>query len=262
MFGLWKKDAPKMAASSGPRKDLVDIAIINASTVCTDAEVELITQALQVQVTYDFAPIWGLGATLHFVPSGAKAPANMWWLTFLDNSDVAGALGYHDLTPAGQPIGKVFAGTDKQFGSSVSVTASHELLEMLADPWINLCAFEQSTDTAGRLWAWEVCDACESDSLAYKIASAGNTLVSDFVYPAYFSGIQVPGVRYDHMGAVKSPFQILPDGYMGFFDVTSGSGWQQALGEKAPATAARPPIGSRRERRMAGRTKWVRSTVA
>jgi len=42
--------------------------------------------------------------------------------------------GHHDLTPDGLPVGKSFAGTDKHFGHSWTVTASHELLEMLADP--------------------------------------------------------------------------------------------------------------------------------
>jgi hypothetical protein len=31
-----------------------------------------------------------------------------WWLVFLDNSDQAGALAYHDLTNEGLPLSKVF----------------------------------------------------------------------------------------------------------------------------------------------------------
>jgi len=48
----------------------------------------------------------------------------------LDDSDQAGALGYHDLTSDGLPIGKVFAASDLKAGTSWTVTASHELLEM------------------------------------------------------------------------------------------------------------------------------------
>ena len=116
------------------------------------------------------------------IPQGTPAPAGTWWLVILDDSDQAGALGYHDLTPDGLPIGKIFAASDLKAGDSWSVTASHELLEMLADPNINLTVFVQDADTTGTLYAYEVCDACEDDSFGYKINS--NVLVSDFVYPA------------------------------------------------------------------------------
>ena len=47
-----------------------------------------------------------------------------------------------------------------------TVTFSHrELLEMLADPNINLCAFDED---ARRLYAYEVCDAVEADALGLR----------------------------------------------------------------------------------------------
>lgn len=59
------------------------------------------------------------------------------------------------------PLGKVFAGTDLKYGYTWSVTASHELLEMLADPNINLTVLLQNSETAGTLYAYEVCDAAK-----------------------------------------------------------------------------------------------------
>jgi hypothetical protein len=66
----------------------------------------------------------------------------------------------HDTTPDGLPLGKVFAGTDKAFGTQWTVTASHELLEMLGDPAINLTAlsmtpFEIAQNVVGQLYAYE-----------------------------------------------------------------------------------------------------------
>jgi len=61
-------------------------------------------------------------------------------MAFLDSADVQNALGYHDLTPDGLPLSKVFVQTTVQAGQKVSVTASHELAEMLVDPAINLCS--------------------------------------------------------------------------------------------------------------------------
>jgi len=56
---------------------------------------------------------------------------------------------------------------------------SHELLEMLADPWINWCA----TGNDSKIYALEVCDAVEADDLGYDI---DGVRVSDFVTPAWF----------------------------------------------------------------------------
>ena len=48
----------------------VQIAVINASTVLNDAEVQAAVPALQTQVHRDFAPPWGIDADLMFVPKG------------------------------------------------------------------------------------------------------------------------------------------------------------------------------------------------
>src|SRR6266581_3514657 len=127
----------------------IKVAIINASTALTDNQVKAVVPALQTQVHRDFA----------------------------------GALGYHDLTKQGLPLGKVFAGSDMKLGYNWTVTASHELLEMLADPDINLTAFVQDSDTSGILYAYETADACEADEYGYKI---DGVLVSDFVFPSWF----------------------------------------------------------------------------
>jgi hypothetical protein len=82
------------------------------------------------------------------------------------------------LTTEGLPIGKVFAASDLKAGSSSTITASHELLEMLGDPKVNLTVFVQNSNTAGTLYAYEVCEPCEDDSLGYHI---DNILLSDFV---------------------------------------------------------------------------------
>jgi hypothetical protein len=234
------------------------ISIINASTVLTDDEIRPVIGVLQQQVTNDFQPAWGIDAELTFVPTGTTPPPATWWLSILDDSDQAGALGYHDLTPDGLPLGKVFAGTDLKLGNSWSVTASHELLEMLADPNINLTVFVQNADTAGTLYAYEVCDACEADNLGYKI---GNTLVSDFVFPSWFESFRTQGsTQFDQTNKINAPLQLLAGGYIGVFDVSSGSGWQQLTAEKSPPTMlSRGNVGSRRERRSTMRNHWLRS---
>lgn len=237
---------------------MTTIAIINACTTITDIELHTIAVALQRQATYHWKPHWGSGAKIVYVPKGAAPPPGAWWLSALDNSDVAGALGYHDVTNEGQPLGKAFVGTDLQYGYSPSVTLSHELVEMLGDPDINLTVFDES-GAGGRLWAYESADACEADKLGYKAnvkvpdgsGAKVDVLLSDFVFPDYFQSF-APG-PYDYGHHISEPFEILPGGYMSYYDIRTGSGWQQVSAEAPadPAEAFRaiPPKGSRRERR-------------
>lgn len=245
--------------------DMPTVAIYNdKSSGEKDEDVAGIVAALQMQVGRDFAPIWRTTADLVFVPSTAKPPAKDWTIAVLANSDQAGALGYHDLTPAGQPLGKVFAATDRQYGEHLSVTLSHELLEMLGDPWINLAA--QAAD--GKFYAWETCDACEADVLGYEV---GGVLVSDFVTPHWFGNGAGPMDFRQHL---TRPLQLASGGYIGVFDPSSGKGWSQvqaehAQGAMAPPTMpvddplyaahAIPRVGSRRERRFRGSDLWITS---
>ena len=237
-----------MQIVANPQISPVQIMVINESTVLKDAELAPAVAALQKQVTNDFRPAWGIDAELTMIPKSATPPSGTWWLVVLDDSDQAGALGYHDLTSEGLPIGKVFAASDLKSGNAWTVTASHELLEMLADPGIEMAAFVQSTSTGGRLYAYEVCDACEDDSLAYTV---DNILLSDFVYPAWFESFHAEGsVQFDRNRHIQAPFALAPGGYIGVFDVTAGSGWTQKTAAARPGNVKhRGGVGSRRERR-------------
>jgi hypothetical protein len=237
----------------------IQISIFNKSTILTDTQVAAVVPALQTQVHRDFAPPWGIDADLTFVPKNKTPDPKSWWLTVLDNSDQAGALGYHDVTNTGLPIGKIFAATDKEYNSQWTVTASHELLEMLGDPEINLSVFVQNSNTAGRLFAYETADACEADGDGYEI---NGVLVSDFVYPAWFEGSSKKGTQFDYRKLIKKPFELRPGGYIGYFDVASGSGWQQQTAQRADGKfMSRPHVGSRRERRRTPRDQWLESTA-
>lgn len=237
----------------------IQIAVMNASTAVTDAQVQAIVPALQTQVHRDFAPVWGVDVNLTFAPQGG-ASAGSWWLSVFDNSDQAGALGYHDLTTAGLPLGKIFAGTDIQSGNQWTVTASHELLEMLADPDVDLCAYFQKNDGNTIFYAYEVCDACEADAFAYAI---NGTLVSDFVYPTWFESFHQPGsAQFDFQSRIQQPFQLLSGGYISTLDPSNNNGWTQAVSQAEERRyAMRAPVGSRRERRRIPRSQWLKSEL-
>lgn len=224
----------------------IKIAVINDSNVLTDAEVSQAVAPLQKQITDHAGPAWGISATLRFIPKGSKPDPDEWWLAILDDSDQAGALGYHDLTDQGLPLSKVFAKSDMTFGDSWTVTCSHELLEMLVDPNINLTVLEED-DKGARLYAYEVCDACEADQFGYEIDSIR---VSDFVYPAWFESFRTKGsTQFDYRGEIQAPFELLPGGYIGVNEIGSLGGWTQITAQNRFNVRSRAPIGSRRERR-------------
>jgi hypothetical protein len=239
------------------------ISVINASSVVSDDECRAVVAALQIQVSRDFAPVWGIDAALAFVPTGEKPALGTWWLSILDSTDRAGVLGHHDLTPDGLPVGKSFAGTDKHYGHSWTVTASHELLEMLADPDVNLTVFVHPTQGQSVLYAYEVCDACQDDSFGYEI---DGVLVCDFVYPAWFQAFREPGsTQFDHLGKLQKPVpEVLGGGYINAFDVNGSAGWHPLAAasiDPGSRTAIRGRTSSRRQRRALPRSHWARSTA-
>jgi hypothetical protein len=232
---------------------MIEIAIVNQSTLLTDKEVSAAVPALQRQVSEDFLPVWGIDARLQFVPKSKKAPADLWWMVLLDDSDQQGALGYHELTDAGLPLGRVFAKTDRDNGLSWTVTTSHELLEMLADPDINLGATVESNAGVTKLYAYEVCDPVEADQLGYEI---DKVLVSNFVTPAWFESFREKGsTSFDHGSVLHEPFALAAGGYCSVLDIGGGQ-WQQITAEGAPARNVSVLPGSRRARRRLSRHDW------
>ena len=231
------------------------VAVLNRSTQVKDASVKALVSALQIQVSRDFQAAWGIDAQLQWVREGGKTPRDAWQLVVFDSSDQAGALGYHDLTRSGRPLGKVFAGTDRRYGNNWTITASHELLEMLADPNINLVAFAEDEN---RLYAYEVCDACEADAYGYKI---DGHWVSDFVFPGWFEPMHAGrNERFDFQRKIARPFGLLRGGYIGIYDIDKGSGWTQLEARRARLRySTRPPVGSRRERRRTPKNQWLLS---
>jgi hypothetical protein len=236
----------------------IAIAVINATSgdaVLTDADARAAVAALQQQVRADFAPVWGTDADLTFIARGQGPPSDVWWLVLVDTADAANAGGYHDLTSEGLPLGKVFVKTEQDGGYHWTAAASRELLEMLGDPDLNLWAFPRPDYKADRLYAYETCDACAADELGYPI---DGTLVSDFLYPAWFESFRVRGpAQFDRQRRIERPFQILRGGCALVYDVQTGTGYHQLFGDEAAAGPhQRPRVGSRHERRTTERLHW------
>ena len=146
--------------------------------------------------------------------------------------------------------------------NALTAKASHEMLEMHAEPEINITVLGHNSNTAGRLYDYESADACEADGDGYSIEGLQ---VSDLVYPAWFESSSKKGTQFDHRQLIKKPFELRPGGYIGHFDVGSGSGWQQLTARHSqPSYAARAAGGGRREaaRTPTGGRAWGHAAQA
>ncbi|HVP89456.1 MAG TPA: hypothetical protein VMU79_15410 [Casimicrobiaceae bacterium] len=217
------------------------IACFNQATVALGVDLDKLIAAIQAFVDRDVAPVWGTPARLAKSTGFVKS---QWAMVFLDNADQPGALAYHDLTPDGLPLAKVFVKTTLANHDLVSVSASHELVEMLVDPAINLLATGPDPKT---VYAYESADPVEA--LSYPINGIPMT---DFVYPSYFENFHKPGsVQFDRLKKVNRPFQILPGGYQIIF---KNGKWSQIFGSaaKKKSFAKENRRGHRSEQRKRG----------
>lgn len=204
------------------------VSVVNQAKTPLGVELEALVEALQIQIDRDFAPIWGASCVLKIE---TMAPTGTWTLVFQDTADQEGALGYHEDDENNLPIGKVFVETTIQDGGLVSVTASHELMEMLVNPAINQCYM---TSDQSKIYIGEVADAVQEET--YTI---NGVTVSDFVYPAWFEDFWKEGqVRFSHLGSVDAPFQLAKGGYISVWNPKRG--WGQIFGSTAAALKFNP----------------------
>jgi hypothetical protein len=187
------------AGQGGP----VTIACINKATVDLGVPFDKLTATLQKCFDQHFLPMWGYPVKLY---NTDVAKPSDWQFIYFDDADTAGALGYHDLTKDGQPISKIFVKTTLEDNQLVSVTACHELFEMVIDPIANLWA--QAAD--GTEYAYEMSDPVEEDTFLVD-----GIAMSNFVHPSWFEPFKhPPGTKFDHLGLLKSPFTMTKGGYM------------------------------------------------
>jgi hypothetical protein len=199
---------------------LAQVALVpeDSHSGITMSNLTRVAAALQKQVTRDFGPIWEIDATVDAFESLDDMPLGYWPIIISKNTPDF-ALGFHS-DDQGQPFSIV------KVSANWSLTASHECLEMLADPFGNRLVPSFSLDSKqGRVsYLIEVCDPCESASFAY---TSNGVWVSDFYTPDFFDPQAAQGVRYDFTGNIREPRKVLEGGYISWNDPQTDEWWQQ-----------------------------------
>lgn len=186
------------------------IGVVNYSKV-KDSDVALWTEAVRLQVERHFNPIWRMSAGVFFYDGSQTIPTSEAALVaIVDNDGNDDAAGSHSRLG-----GLVYGLVDAGQSSEPSRTLSHEVLEILANPlletWVD--------GPAGRLYAREVCDACQAFDYDVEVSILGtrrSVVVSDFVTPSWFSDGEWSSGGYgptSYLGSCRVPFQIAEGGY-------------------------------------------------
>lgn len=195
------------------------LALVCLSKRLTPTELSQTSAALQKQATRDLGPIWNIQATVDYFPDLKSIPLGYWPIIISENIHEPGAAGFHT-DKHHQPFSLV------QLGDSWQLTCSHEMCEMLVDPYGNKLAYAGSKDpNQGKVkYLVEVCDPCEDPSFAYSV---NGILMSDFYTPNFFDPQKVPGVRYSYTGSITEPLEIKKNGYISWKDPITGQWYQE-----------------------------------
>ena len=208
---------------------VIQVGLVDMTGKLDAGFVHTVSLALNLQVTRDLPEFWPVTATVVYLPNKNKIPAGVWPVQLVKTLP-PGEGGFHT-DKHKQPYAKVIASpTD----ASWTVDASHEILEMLVDPYGNRMqssvAIEivkgKVKDGTGQFnYLVEACDPCEDNRYAYTI---NGVMVSDFITPHYYDPQETSGTRYSFGGNLKAPRQLLPGGYISFVNIATDE-WQQIL---------------------------------
>jgi hypothetical protein len=207
---------------------LRQVALVSESSSVSLADLTQCSAAISKQASRDFAPIWDVNATVDPFDKLESVPLGYWVVMIVDADPRLpdSALGIH-LDKDNQPFALVKAGNGWQ------ITASHETLEMLADPFGNrLMAGDSPKPDQGRVeFLVEVCDPSEGPDYGYTV---NGILLSDFYTPNYFDPVKANGVRYSYTGAITEPRLVLKGGYLSWHDPVTDHWWQEQYFDAQP----------------------------
>jgi hypothetical protein len=215
---------------------MTNIVVTNQSTEISDADASLMTRAVATQVKLHAAPLWQIDPVpVTFLPKAAigTAPPGSWILSILDDPDQADALGWHTEDQGDVVYGRVFArpvltngGSSLDGQVSVASVLSHEVLETVVDPHVNLWA----DNGQGTAYSYEVCDPVESDSYVIEVDTR-SVSVSNFVTPHWFDPQAAANEQVDYLKNCSHPFEMTKGGYVVILEEGKPT---QKFGEKYP----------------------------
>jgi hypothetical protein len=212
------------------------ITIRNKSAYVASGDLALWAAAIDQQISADVAPVWGVSA--HVAPEVTQAtstglttgnitglPAgNIVCVLYDGDNPTTSTLGDHYIDKNGLPGCEINVAAAQYWGQSVSVVLSHEILEMLINPWLDglvVVPAPRLNPGGNYLYIREICDPVEG--FTYQVAGVP---VSDFVYPQFWR-TEVTAAQMDRLNLVH--IALTPSAGFLSYRYTSGMGlsdWQ------------------------------------
>lgn len=210
--------ATKATTPAATSSSAITVYVVNkAPQFFSNATIEKDIPAWEQAANKDFAPIWSTPQVRIVLTT--RPPRSGIVAEIVKSGPVQGALAYHTVS-SGEPKIVDYAGVNDYYGYSNSVSITHELFELLADP--ETAALNQGYPAdnvylghqsglmpSDSYWIQEACDPVEA--FAYRVRG---TEISDFVTPNWWND-QVAG-QYDFMHLIGAPFTVLTGGYAAY----------------------------------------------
>ncbi|HYX37230.1 MAG TPA: hypothetical protein VE954_29350 [Oligoflexus sp.] len=198
------------------------IQVVNRSNISRD-EVALAVNAINQQLLKHFFPAWQIRVVCKVAPVKLELrEVDAGAVIFLTNHGRADCQGYHDVVKkTGVPYGFCFVNllNDEPW----SVTLSHEILELALNPYCDAYHLSKHPERHEKrhvfLWR-EAADPVQCQSYPIKV-NRKSVLVSDFVYPNYFTPYSESIGRNNHLDNISS-CSLAEGGYLGFYDPLTG----------------------------------------
>ncbi|MDQ6943456.1 MAG: hypothetical protein M3169_13200 [Candidatus Eremiobacteraeota bacterium] len=198
-------------------------------------------------MTRDLSPLWHVDGTVTAFASVDDVPLRHWPIFLKESVRDPGLVGFH-LDAHNQPYALVL------FDESWTMTLSHEILEMLVDPSGNRLVPGPSVDPKHPhhrvRYLLELCDPCEDSAFSYTI---DGVVVSDFITPHYHDPQDTTGARYSFTGTIRSPREVLRNGYLTWQDPVLGEWFQLSVVQRHTIRKLGPITNARSLREMVNR---------
>ena len=194
------------------------IALVSKTTKIKSGELQKVAAALQKQATRDLGPIWNIEATVDAFTKLKDVPGGYWPIIIKEKIDDPAAAGYHT-DKYRQPFSLV------KFEEGWPLTCSHEMCEMLVDPFGSRMVTSGSIkEGQGRVnYLVEVCDPSEDDIFSYSV---NGIMLSDFYTPYYLYPVTALSIKYSFTRAITKTKQVLKGGYLSWLDPNTAKWWQ------------------------------------
>lgn len=176
------------------------VILVDCRNNTNKTSLKRLAQVLNIQLCRDFGPAWEIEAKVSVAEwywPIKKFWSKAWELRIMDRSDVAAAHG----TENGRPYAAIVGVT--------SLDASHELLELLANPYIDIPGFERTLSGPSPVpqqgivrFRVEPVDPVDGDG--YELAGM---LVSNFCLPQFYTSRagERPFDFLDHLARPREP---------------------------------------------------------